>query len=339
MSLLYLKYNMQKEKNIEALIFTDLHLNAINKDICLNFFDKLISFAKEKNIENIFFLGDFTDNRKGLDLITISTILSIFKKIKESNLEFYLIPGNHDKFIVSNEESYLEICKYNHLFENIYLKSIGSFDYIFFPYFEGQYFEKGIEYLKNIKLERDTILLGHYMYEQIPSEIKNKFAKVFLGHNHEKGEFPNGMYIGSCFQQNFSEDNNKGFSILYNDLSVELIPFCEKEYILQKIDVNVFDLKKIKDFILNFKEKNKNKLLKIELVGVNKDISEIKEFLKQNDIVFVSKIENNTENIREEILNISEFSHNQIIKYFNDFCQENTVDKKVKEKIIIILNS
>lgn len=331
---------MQKKKDIVALMFTDLHLNAMNKDICLKFFDKLISFAKEKNVDDIFFLGDFTDNRKGLDLITIQTVLLIFEKIKKSNIDFYLIPGNHDKFIVSNEESYLDICKYDHLFKNICrINFINNFDYVFFPYFEGEYFEKGLQYLKELELKKDTILLGHYMYEQIPSEIKNKFKKVFLGHNHEKGDFPNGMYIGSCFQQNFSEDNNKGFSVLYDDLSVELIPFCEKEYVLQKIDVNVFDLKKIKDFILDFKQKNKDKLLKIELIGYSKDISEIKEFCKQNDVIFTSKVENNAENVTEEILNISEFSHNQIIKHFNDFCQENSVDEKVKEKIVNILNS
>ena len=330
---------MSKKKSIEALMFTDLHLNAMNKDICVDFFNKLMLFAKQKDVKNIFFLGDFTDNRKGLDEPTITTTLNLFKIIKESNINIYLIPGNHDKFVVSGESSYLDICKYNYLFKNVGICSVGNFDYAFFPYFEGELFDKGIEYFQNLEITKPTILLGHYMYEQIPSEIKNKFEKVFLGHNHEREDFPKGMYLGSCFQQGFSEDNNKGFTILYSDLSTELVPYCFKEFVLQKVDINTFDEEKIKEFILDFKEKNPDKLLKIELNGYNKNISDLKEFCKLNGVAFASKVENNANNIQEEILNISEFSHKQIVKQFENFCEENNVKQEIKDKILNILNN
>ena len=166
-----------------------------------------------------------------------------------------------------------------HILKDVEIIEGEKYSYCFFPYFEGQHFENSINILQNLKLNKPTILFAHYMYEQIPQEIKKKFKKIFLGHNHDRSDFPNGMYLGSCFPQNFSEDNQKGFTILKDNLETELIPFSSQEYITQVIDVNAFDEEKIKEYIESFKENHSNKLLKIEFVGYNKDISNLKEFL------------------------------------------------------------
>ena len=74
------------------------------------------------------------------------------------------------------------------------------------------------------------------------------------------------------------------------------------------------------------------------MIGYNINISEIKEFCKQNNVIFTSKVENNVINEREEILNISKFSLNQIKKHFENFCIENNIKQEVKEKILNIIN-
>ena len=166
---------------------------------------------------------------------------------------------------------------------------------------------------------------------------KKKFKKIFLGHNHDRSDFPNGMYIGSCFPQNFSEDNNKGFTILYDDLTTELIPFTSQEYITQKIDINAFEEEQIKEYIQKFKNENPDKLLKVEFVGYNKDISNLKNFCKKLNIYYTSNIDNNVINQKEEVLNISQFSSNQIKEQFENFCQENNISEDIKNKILSIL--
>lgn len=329
-------------KNIEALIFTDLHLNDINKDICLSFIDRLIQYVKEKDIPRIIFMGDMVDVRKGPSEVSLRAIQNIFYKFSVANLEYKLeyFPGNHDKFIEDGESSYLELFVHYcpHLHRDIEcFKTEGKYDYVFFPYFEGEHFEKAIGWLDYAQFDKPVILFAHYMYEQIPQEIKKKFKKIFLGHNHDRSDFPNGMYIGSCFPQNFSEDNNKGFTILYDDLTTELIPFTSQEYITQKIDINAFEEEQIKEFIQKFKNENPDKLLKVEFVGYNKDISNLKNFCKKLNIYYTSNIDNNVINQKEEVLNISQFSSNQIKEQFEIFCQENNISEDVKNKISSIL--
>lgn len=335
-------------KNIEAILFTDLHLNDVNKDICLSFIDRLIKygcnkFKDKKDHPKFFFLGDMVDVRKGPSEVSLSAIYNIFRKFSDAGLEYDLdyIPGNHDKFIEDGESSYLELFVHlcPHLYRDIeYVETEGKYDYVFFPYFEGEHFEKAIGRLDYSKFDKPTILFAHYMYEQIPQDIKKKFVKVFLGHNHDRSEFPNGIYIGSCFPQNFSEDNNKGFTILYDDLTTELIPFSSQEYVSQKIDINVFDEEYIKEFIQKFKEENPNKLLRVEFIGYNKDISNLKNFCKKLNIYYTSNIDNNVVNQRqEEVLDISQFSFNQIKEQFENFCQENNITEDIKKKILSIL--
>ena len=63
----------------------------------------------------------------------------------------------------------------------------------------------------------------------------------------------------------------------------------------------------------------------------------MKNFCKKLNIYFVNKVENNVINEKEEILNISQFSPNQIKQQFEDFCQENSIQDNIKQKILNIL--
>ena len=326
------------------LIFTDLHLSDTNIDICDNFLQSIIEYlSKEKDIENIFFVGDFYDYRKGPSEVVLTYSLKFINTLlNNTTQQIFLIPGNHDKYIADGIESYLNILiplnEYKlHILKNVKIVQGGKYDYCFFPYFEGQHLKEALYTLQNLELEKPTILFAHYMYEQIPQDIRKKFKKIFLGHNHDRSDFPNGMYLGSCFPQNFSEDNQKGFTILKDNLTTKLIPFSSQEYITQEVNVNFFDEEKIKEYIENFKANHKDKLLKIEFVGCNKDISNLKNFCKKLNIYFVNKVENNVINEKEEILNISQFSPNQIKQQFEDFCQENSIQDNIKQKILNIL--
>ena len=124
---------------MKSLLFTDLHLSDINISICNDFIDTIINYFREnKDIHNLFFLGDFFDNRKGLSqdvLLTSKKIINRLKEIPKLNIIF--IPGNHDKYNPLLKDSYLEIFK-----DDIFVcNEVGHFKdgnvtYWFFPYFE-----------------------------------------------------------------------------------------------------------------------------------------------------------------------------------------------------------
>lgn len=330
---------------MKSLIFTDLHIADTNIDICKEFLISLLKYLKENSIENIFFLGDLYDYKKGPSEVVLTySLLFINELLKNTNpnQHIYLIPGNHDKYIADGLESYLNILialdkKRLHILKDLFILKGQKYNYLFFPYFEGKLFENALENLKEMEINEPTILFAHYMYEQIPQEVRKKFVKIFLGHNHDRSDFPNGIYIGSCFPQNFSEDSNKGFTILYDDLTTELIPFTSQEYVTQKIDINFFEEEQIKEYIQNFKKENPDKLLKVEFIGYNKDISNLKNFCKKLNIYYTSNIDNNVINQKEEVLNISQFSFNQIKEQFENFCQENNISEDIKNKILNIL--
>lgn len=325
-----------------SLLFTDLHLNSYNKDICIKFIDNLISSIKIHKVNNIVFLGDFFDYRKGQDEPTLTCADIIFNKLNSISIPIYMISGNHDKFIQNSRNSYLN--HYNNIYAKIYIydsikkiKINDSINYFFFPYFEGELFDEQLKEL--IKLSSNckgtNILFAHYMYEQLPNELLKNFYKIFLGHNHERENFPKGQYIGSCIQQGFCEDKYKGFSFLNDKFDTKQIIFQDKEYITQKIDLNIFSEEESKKYILNFKNKYPNKYLRIEFNGFNKDINSLKEFCKNNNIDYISRIENilNNNDSNNNNLIISDITDNQIKKYYKDFVKEQNIDNNV-DKIL-----
>lgn len=335
------------KKSLSSILFTDLHINEFNLEICNDFLEYLLDFLNKNNTKYLYFLGDLFDNRKGLSEIVINFSIHFFEKLlSNKNISIFLIPGNHDKFIETSKESYLNIFPYLDK-ERIFVKKTvdwitnSHIEYYFFPYFEGKMFEEQLNKLIEISFKQSDnkkVLFAHYMYEELPEELTKNFDKIFLGHNHQREDFPKGQYIGSCIQQGFSEDKYKGFSILYDDLSTKQITFEAKEYITQVIDLNVFTEEKAKSFILSFKDKYPNKYLRVEFIGFHKDISYLKDFCKENNISCISKIDNTIgESVQEEKILISELTDNQIKAYYEEFTKSQQIPENVNKLLMSYL--
>lgn len=336
-----------KEKNIIGLFFTDLHLSDLSLQVCKDFIGKMCIYSKENNIKNIIFGGDFFECRKGLTQDTLIVANEIFENLHELQSNIYFLVGNHDKANPLINNSYLTpFKKYFTLFDEVGFINLNSelINIYFLPYFEGEALKDQFEKLKllvenNKNTNYKNVLLMHLMYEQIPVEISKNFDLILAGHSHDLQEFPRGKYIGSCYQQNFAEDKYKGFTLLYNNLTTKQILFPSKEYITQTIDLNFFTEEKTKEFITNFKKKNKDKYLRIEFKGFNKDISILKDFCKQNNIDCISKIEilsNNSEEKGEQVT-ISTLSKEQIQNYYEEFKKNQTYSDEVNDLLNKVL--
>lgn len=332
----------KEKKEVLAYIFTDLHLNDVNKEVCIKFIDKMIEGFKKDNPTFIIFVGDLYDIRAGLTDVTLKYGKEIFKKIKNLGRHNYWVVGNHDKFIQTSENNYLKV--YEEFTTEVY-SEVGGFSipdwnksFLFFPYFEGEPFQEQLKKLidiakENYEKKRTVLLFAHYMYEDLPAELTQYCDKIYLGHNHERQEFPKGMYLGSCIQREFCEDKYKGYNILYSDLSLKQVLFEDKEYVIQSVDLNTFTEEELKNFILKFREDNPNKYLRIELKGFSKDVSQIKEFCKQYDISCVSKVDNTLQesffDIEGEIT--SELTDQELEKYYNNYIKNQNIKQEVEE--------
>ena len=336
---------MKKEKNVLGILFTDLHLDDVNKDVCEKFMHELRKGIEEQYPRFVAFLGDFFDQRQGLTEPVLNSAKNFFKKLKEScaNIPIFVIPGNHDKFVESDIPNYLQVySQYFELFSEVNLAFYNNREFFFFPYFEGKIFEEQInkleENLIRCKKEgRENVLCAHYMYEQLPEKITKYCDKIFLGHNHEKENFPKGEYIGSCIQRNFEEDNQKGYTLLYDDLSTEQIIFEDREFVSFNFNLSVKTEQELKDFVLKFKREYPNKHLRIVIEGFDKDISQIQMWLKEQEVSFKNKIDNLLK-AQDTTLNLkSKISKEEFRQKFEEFCQLESIDTPTKNYLTNIL--
>ena len=59
-----------------------------------------------------------------------------------------------------------------------------------------------------------------------------------MGHYHDASQIHNVSYIGSAFQHNYGEsEKNKGFTIIYDDGSTELVQSRFKPFITRTVDI------------------------------------------------------------------------------------------------------
>ena len=327
-----------------ALLLTDCHLSEFNIDLVEKFWEEAVSVCKKNQISRIIFLGDFNDIRKSLPIETLLSMKKIFSNtLKNSDLVSDIIVGNHDRAI-SSKDSYLSlfngISKNIRIYEDISFLEEEKFDFVFLPYREGKfdlYYKEILNHYQDKKCNKKQILFGHQQITEIPVEVQVKFDKIFLGHLHEKESVSERVnYIGSAFQQNFSEDNLKGFTILYDNLSTTQIKFEFKEYIIQSIDLNIFDETKAKTFILNFKKDNPDKFLRVVLEGFDKDVSSLKDFCKQNNVDCLSNIQNVLDT-HKEVVSFDSLSDQQIRNYFEEFLKSENLSKGVEETLIELI--
>lgn len=333
-------------KNPIALILTDTHLKPDNISLVENIFDQAIAKCKELKIDTILHGGDWFNSRTGQPLSVLKATQRIIDKFKDNYISFTIMAGNHDRTDYDSEESFLDIFyddPYFHVAEDGEYIDIYEDDkneendiYVhFLPFFKesGSYVERlnKIETLvgKNILLTHVAINGannndGSMVSDCIPSSAFEKFDAVLVGHYHNRQQFDNIYYIGSAYQSNFGEDDQKGFTILYNDGSIEFIQSHFPLYI--KYEINVEQLTS-KEILHLQQEKQSGNNIRIKIKG---DQAKVKSFdtslLTQAGISF-----DLSHNTVDKPLSDEEMSKNithdkkSIVDAFKSFCSDNKI--------------
>lgn len=222
-------------KKTKVAMFSDLHLGIYGNserwhDTALKWADWMVAELTKKNITDIFFLGDFFDNRTEISVQTIHVASIIIEKFKNFNM--FMIIGNHDAYYKNRSDVHslgmvkghnnitlvdktLEFEKFDRKFLMVPWNNElpnSKYDYIF-GHFEIQTF----------KMNNFTVCT----HGLTPINILSKGNAAFSGHFHNRNskKYNEGTigYIGSCFAMDFSDVGNaKGYHILdVEDGSVE----------------------------------------------------------------------------------------------------------------------
>lgn len=216
---------------MKIALFSDLHLGVKGDSqewhqIALTWVKSFVQDLKSKNIKDIFFLGDWFNNRTAICVSTLHQTTQILDELKDFNL--YIFPGNHDLFFSKDSSvSSVSIFKgYPNItyIDDITKVSIGNEDITLCPW--------GLNPLDD-KVDSTKYLFGHLEIntfqmnssEQLCedglklSDLLKKFNYIFSGHFHkaQKRVYSTGtiQYIGNPFQINYGEaEDDKGYTIL-----------------------------------------------------------------------------------------------------------------------------
>lgn len=328
-------------------IFNDIHLGIGNEDAVVLSVKHMISKFLELNIDTVVFAGDFFHSRSNQTESVLKAAHEIFRLLDEAGIHLIFFPGNHDKTSYYSYSSFLDSFVFhpNTLFTDKLLKiNIKGVGVTLLPFFADDLLVPMID-----EAEGNDILISHFDMagsthlgkvcekSSITKSTLKKFKKVYLGHYHNTHEISKDItHLPSLRQSSFGEDAHKGFTIIYRDLSYEIIQGVFKKFnkfVLNIDELSGEDIKELitlhtdsKDtvrFEFTGEENSLRALDKNQFVGTGIDVK-IKYQKKYKD-----------EDLEEKPVLIKKFEKSQIEELFREFCEEKNY---LYEEGVIILN-
>ena len=199
----------------------------------------------EHNIDTIYHFGDTVERRKFINYLTLHRFREMFMdKCSEHNIKLHMLVGNHDIYFRNtnavNSADELFSSRYDNL--TIYSEATEvEFDGIplaLVPWINSTNYADTMEFLGKTKAQ---ILFGHLelkgfeMYRGIKNDhgmdtaAFDKFDMVCSGHFHHKSSRKNINYLGSPYETNWNDYNDRrGFHIF--DSETRELEFIQNPY-------------------------------------------------------------------------------------------------------------
>ena len=324
-----------------AIIFNDAHLKTGNESETIDSVKHLIEHAKNTKVDYLIFAGDLFDSRSFQKQSVLQAFDTILDMIQEAKLTLYLFPGNHDKTLYNSSYSFLDIyrhhpcVKFNRDLEVVEIEGVTI---TLLPFFTTEMLVPMIE-----KAKGTDVLISHFeMFgsthlgkvnknKSITKTLLKKWSKVYLGHYHNHHEISEDIvHLPSLRQQSFGEDDNKGFTMLYDDLSYEIVQGRFKRFSKVVIDVNTITPTELKGLIKN--NTGSSDTIRFEFVG---DEAKLKAVDKTQfngtgidvKIKFGVKYDFDSEDLVLPSI-IETYSKEEINRTFKSFCEDKGYDFK-----------
>ena len=336
---------------VKAIVLTDTHLNQNNIDQNKDVYIQAINLAKKHNLNKVLHAGDIFDARKGQTDSLLKTFEEILDLFHENGITLVAIPGNHDKSDYKSDVSYLDPYKHHPGFNLLRSGGFAEDNIYMFPYFleDGTY-----ESLLKQSIQRDfknfgkdCILITHVAVNGVKnndgSKIENnikpalfsKFTKVLVGHYHNKSTVgTNIFYIGSAFQHNFGEDISKGFTLIMEDGTTQFAKATFKEYKKIVIEIEKVSPKEIEKMVETYA--NSEDSIRFVFKGTHEKLQAIDKTKFTKVGIDIKRESDEIEIGVEEAKNdeFISFDQTSIAKEFDEFCEQNNLDKKSGNKYL-----
>jgi exonuclease SbcD len=344
---------MKKIKKPLTICSTDWHLNKDNLEQIKDLVRQKIALANRYDIKTVFLLGDVYTSRKAIEEFILNTFGEILDMFKDAGIKLICIAGNHDKINQEKKESYLTPFRNHPNFMLIELCGgipIGDIMFHMVPYFKDEVYveqlDSLIEYIgkENFKTKKRFLLThqsvngvknndGTKVVDGFDPDVFDLFDKVLVGHYHNRSKVgENVYYIGSIAANNFGEDNEKGFTLVYDDGSLGFEKSKFKEYHKFTIDLSKDTYTKLID-----EHKTSDNNIRFEFVGKDEDFVQV-------DIDMIKSLGIDVKRKRQDVEaticvaeqdEVIEFDSITIMSEFDKFCaKENVADMEFGKSIL-----
>lgn len=326
----------------KILVSTDWHLKPSNLEEIYKLQEQEILEAKKLGIKNHVWLGDIFDSRISQREEVLNTLTKIIELYQRYGHCIFCIPGNHDKTSYESETSFLDAFQYHPNFKLITRVDYFTIEKIFcffIPFFTNEIWCDEYKQIDSAIKLSNSILFTHLAFQGsrnndgtlvessiTPSMFKD-WGKVFSGHYHDHQELTdNVIHLGSITQNDFGEDENKGFWVIYEDLSYDLIPSDGKKYRKLVVNLDEMTFKQVDKVIKKFKEENNDSFVRVEIKGSEDAIKSIDKKEYQSLGIDVKTKVNEIENIDGDIEEVRALTSTDIADKFKLFCEQNEYD-------------
>lgn len=231
-------------KKPKAVLISDIHFSIPTLEVATKVLTEAL-FQAQRIMVPLIIAGDLLDGKSIIQGKVANRLIEIFSS--NNMVKVYILVGNHDLLNEKGTEHALNFLDPYALIIDEFMDNYSGIYYL--PYYSDQ--EKLKATLKRIP-DNSTIIchqgvqganMGHYI--QDTSSISLEYFKNFRtisGHYHKKQDLENFSYLGSPYTTSFSEagDGPKGFSVLYDDGSLELWPVTTRKHIIVEESITRF---------------------------------------------------------------------------------------------------
>jgi DNA repair exonuclease SbcCD nuclease subunit len=229
------------ERQPIAIVITDTHLAENTIDVNHSVYDQVLDFCEGLEIKIVIHGGDIFESRKGQPEVVLNAFSDILDKFEARGIRMVGIAGNHDKTDYTSERSFLRPYDRHPSFDliNPYgMIRLGNVNIILLPFYDEKLKypemleasckfieEGGINILvTHVGIDKARTNGGRELESNIKPDMFDQFSTVLVGHYHDRHMVGDKIcYIGSAYQANFGEDDQKGCALIYDDGSIDLL--------------------------------------------------------------------------------------------------------------------
>jgi exonuclease SbcD len=326
------------------LLSTDWHLRRDNIEIIKDLVIQMCDLGDEINLKKVALLGDIFDKRKGQEQIVLVAFKEILDYIHSRGITVILFPGNHDKCDYDSSDSYLDpfadhpCVRFFREPTKILLNN--DVELYIMPFYSSDIYRERLKNFERSEPIRYRVCLSHVGLDgsvnwngtKLESPVKTSDFKDFdltlLGHYHNHHKVTKDIvHLPSIYQSSFGEDNNKGFTILYSDLSWEISKSKFKEY--RRVEIFVEDVMNGHLDLLMKNYDTEKEVIRLIIKGKREEIQSLPITELENKYKIDIQAQNEEVSDCIEYVNSiesMEFSSSTILTAFKEFCTENNFD-------------